>query len=141
MSWDKMDRNAWNDSEVMKELEKKIAESAVNLASQFEKAAQSFKDLPSDLAKVNQEAKPAAESMKQVADAAEKLYSSADDPETPQLDEEEVEETLESIENKVEELIDELTKISHHFADLGDTSLAYKLERVIKDIEAGKDED
>lgn len=144
-SWDKMDRTAWQNSEVMQEFEKKIVESAQALADNLTKKAQSFKDLPSDLAKVNQEAGPAAQSMKEVADATQKLYSgNADDKEGNESAEKDLEEIAEKAEEVVEELadlIEELTKLSYFVADQGDTELAYKLERVIRDIEAGRNED
>ena len=148
-SWDKMDKVAWNESEVMQEFEKKILESAYALAADLEKRAD-LKSLPGDLAKVNQQAPAAAKSISDVANATSKLYGNADDGEDKDSSEkiEKAEDALKDIADETEEVVDklanlleELTKLSYYIADEGDTELAYKLERVIRDIEAGSDED
>lgn len=126
-NWNKMDREVWKQSEVMQELEKKLAHSMGEL-SDFVKSA-GIKEVTEDVKNLGTHAPPAAEGVQQVADAVEKLEGSAED-EVSEEDEEEVKEAA-------VDLIEELTKLSYKLADDGDTSLAYKVERVIQDIKSG----
>lgn len=134
--WNKMDREVYGKSEVMQELEKKVAHSAISMQEKIEKIAQAAKDVPGDLAAINREAPQAAQNLGEVNDAVEKMYN-ADDEETEDVaKEEEVEEIM-------EDLVECLQKLSEVIADEGDTTLAYKVERLMSDIRDGfvRDED
>ena len=126
-TWNKMDREVWKSSEVMQELEKKIAHTIGEMQG-FAKQA-GIKEVTQDVKDLGTHAPPAAEGVKQVADAIEKLEGSAED--------EVLEEAEEDVEEAAADLVEELTKLSYKLADNGDTALAYKIERVIQDIESG----
>jgi hypothetical protein len=126
-TWNKMDREVWKSSEVMQELERKLAHTMDEMQG-FAKQA-GIKEVTEDVKNLGTHAPPAAEGVQQVADAVEKLEGSAED-EIPEEAEEDVKEAA-------VDLIEELTKLSYKLADDGDTALAYKVERVIQDIESG----
>lgn len=127
--WDKMDREVWSKSEVMQELEKKIAHATVTLSEKYRKQA-NLSQLPQDLEKVNQQAGPAAESIGKVEKAVSNLYSNVDDEETSEEKKEE---------EREEDLLECLEELSRLLADEGDIELAYKVERLIREIESGVD--
>ena len=133
-TWDKADREVWNKSEVMQELEKKIAHTALDLQSKLDKFA-GIKEVTDNVKDLGTHAPPAAKAVTEVASAVEQLEGSAED--------EVVEEEIEELEEVAADLIQELTKLSYILADEGDVSLAYKVERVIQDIQSGfsNDED
>lgn len=133
--WDKMDREVWKTSEIMQELEKKVVHSIGTLQSVIKTAG--LQETTQNIKELGNHATPAADGVERVADAVEKLESSAED------EIEELEEEREEIKEDAADLVEELTKLSYKLADSGDTSLAYKVERVIRDIESGfiQDED
>lgn len=125
--WDKSDKRAWNESEIMREFEKTIIHSIYALKDELKKKAD-LKQTTQDIKNLGTVAPAAADGVERVADAVQKLEGSAED----NFDEED-----EEIEKAADDLILALTKLSYKLADDGDTALAYKIERVIQDIEAG----
>jgi len=132
-SWDKMDNIVWNKSDVMQSFEKNIITAANELANKAEehyKTAQKLKQVSQDIQSINEHAGKAATSLKQVSDAVNKM--SADDGEVKESE-------IQSLEHEVQEesinLIQQLLELSYVIADAGDTPLAYKIERLIREIE------
>jgi hypothetical protein len=154
MSWDKMDKKVWNDSVVMQELEKEIL-------SQLKKAnvLQQVKELAGPVGQqAGQNLKTISDSLKSMTgNAAEDSETEADqvgevleiiiiDEEVEKKSKDEAgKEDEENEEDKKDEddeeaqsqLTDILQHLSELLADQGDTSLAYKLERVIQEIKDG----
>lgn len=141
MAWDRMDRNAWNNSEVFQELEKKIGratEALVNEIEEIQKRA-NLGEVSKDLSKVNQEAGPAKANLEGITKSVEKLYNSDDDNEVTEKksefdSEKDKEEVLKELDEQAETLIETLLTLSYLSADEGDTVLAYKIERLIQEL-------
>jgi hypothetical protein len=145
MSWDRMDKKIWDDSIVMQELEKEIV-------AQIKKAnvLQQVKELAGPVGQqAGQNLKTISDSLKQLTgNAAEDSESDEDevgevleifivDKDEKNEDKKDKDEKDDEDEKDEADLIDILQYLSELLADNGDTSLAYKLERVIQEIKDG----
>lgn len=125
MSWDKMDKKAFEDSEVLKNLEQGIIRAAINLSQELEKKS-NLKDVSKDLTSVNQQAGPAKQNLEEINKTVEKMYSSDDDGELDGYSE---------LEDAAISLADALRELSYAIVDAGDKELAYKLEKLVNELE------
>lgn len=138
-SWDKMDNIVWNKSDVMQSFEKNIITAANDLANKAEehyKYAQKLQQVSKDIKDINQNAGAAASNLKQVSDTVNKLYADDGEAESAEVKALEQEVADESV-----NLIRQLLELSYIIADAGDVSLAYKIERLIREIEDGHSSD
>jgi len=125
--WDKMDRLAWENSEVMKEFEK----NTIELVKKFEALAKKA----SSLSTLKQESDAAKESIQGAASSVENLGNALD--KVNLAEDESAEDEGISDEEYLEakkDLIAHLTKMAYSAADDGDTILAYKIERAIQEV-------
>lgn len=137
-TWDKQDREVWKNSEVMQELEKKVA-SSIGKLSDFIKNA-GLEEVSTQMGEIEKASPGAVNGVNGVADAIKRMDQAEDDELSNESTEEEIEE---EVTEAAEDFMEVLMELSHKLADDGDTELAYKIERVMQDIESGfiQDED
>ena len=115
--WDKMDKLAWENSEVAHEFEKRMME----VANKFKSIAQSTtSDISEKGKQITESLSNATKSVQTLSDAAENL---SDD----EIKEEEQNAAKQS-------LLEELKEAAISAADLGNIKLAYRIERTISEI-------
>jgi hypothetical protein len=117
--WDKMTRQAWEQSVVAKEFEKHI----IGLAQKLEVIAQSTTSTISDKGKQIQE------SLTGATDSVEKLTDAAKN-----LNEDGESEDDDSEKKAQESLIDDLNAAAIAAANMGNIKLAYRIERTISEL-------
>lgn len=121
MSWSRIEKELWENSEVWQEFNKKMQKAAAGLTEQ--------------LRQVNTEAPKASQSLQGVADAAKKLED-VDFAQDPFAENDGVEPPTEIEEEKTPEeiLLDELHQMARTAALSGDIKTAYTIERAIQEI-------
>lgn len=128
--WDRMDRLAWEKSEVAQEFEKNMLETV----SKFEylalkqKRASGLSDLADESERAHDSIEGTTKSVERLDSALNSINNAEDNKSEEEKEEEEFKEAKSS-------LILELTKQAYDAADIGNTILAYKIERAIEEIE------
>lgn len=120
-NWDRMDKIAWNNSEVFHEYEKLLAEAALSLNLQVE----AQEDISKKLDTIN---KGVESTSQKVGDFIELAKNLADDDLKPEEDKVPTEEEQHVAKAK---LLEELNQLAIEASSSSNYKLAYKIERAI----------
>lgn len=129
---DSMDQRAWDDSEVIKEFEKKMIKVALHLKEKVEAQIQvsdKMKQIKTDTESANKQMTQLMDSAKNLSDDEESIEDEVEEEE-----EEEKELTSEDFERAREMLLSELKELTDQAINMGNTKLAYKIERAIDEL-------